>query len=147
MQVTFAPRRLVISPICNKWSLTYLGMMVLICAPLSKRAIQLSPFILTLAMFSTPCQCWKGSGIKKGVCWGGFMPWEPPSGGSLMCWLLSVGSRLPSSMPSPPCCLTVYFPLKSLWADNCRWNVLGCYNGSSASPPFGCPLQPLPSAP
>ena len=42
------------------------------------------------------------------------MPQAPPSGGSLIHWLLSEGSRLPSLMPSPPCHLTVYFPLKSL---------------------------------
>ena len=83
---------------------------VLICAPLAKTAIQLYPFILTLATFSTPCQCWKGSGFKKGVCLGGFMPWEPPSGGSLMCWLLLEGSGLPSLMLPPPCHITVCFP-------------------------------------
>ena len=42
------------------------------------------------------------------------MPQEPPSGGSLMHWLLSEGSRLPSLTPSPPCYLTVSFPSKSL---------------------------------
>ena len=52
----FSPRKFVIGPNCNEWSLTYLGMMVLICVPLSKRAIQLFPFILTLAMFLAPCQ-------------------------------------------------------------------------------------------
>ena len=63
----------------------YLGVMVLICIPLSRRAMQLSPFNLTLAMFSTPYQSQKGSGFKKGVCCGGFTPWKPPSGGSLVC--------------------------------------------------------------
>ena len=48
--------------------------MVLICAPLSSRAMQLSLFILTLATFMTPYQMWKGSGFKERVCWGGFMP-------------------------------------------------------------------------
>ena len=144
MQVTFASRRLVTGPICNEWSLMYLGMMVLIYAPLSKRAIQLSPFILTLATFLTPCQCWKGSRFKKWVCWGSFMPWESLSGGSLMCWLLSEGSGLPLSlMLSPPCHLTVCFPLRSLQASNCGWNVPGCYNDRSISPPFGHPLQPF----
>ena len=34
--------------------------------PLSRRAIQFSPLIFTLTAFSTPCQCWKGSGIQEG---------------------------------------------------------------------------------
>ena len=63
----------------------YLGMMVLICTPLSSRAMQLSPFILTLATFLTPCQHQKGSEFKKGICCGSFMPWEPQFGGSLVC--------------------------------------------------------------
>ena len=105
------------------------------------------PFILTLAMFSAPYHCWKGSRFKKGVCGAGFMPWEPLSGGSSWHWLLSEGSRLPSPMLSPPCHLTVSFPWKSLQAGNCRWNVPGCYSGSSISHLLGYPLQPLPSEP
>ena len=147
LQATLAPRRSVIGPICNEWSLTYLGMMVLIWAPLSKRAIQLSPFILTLAMFLIWYHHWKGSEFKKGVCRVGFMPWEPPSGGSSWHWLLLEGSGLPSLMPSPPCHLTVSFPWKSLQVGNCGWNVLGCYSGSSISHLLGHPLQPLPSKP
>ena len=105
-----ASRRLVIGPICNEWSLTYLGVMVLIWVPLSKRAIQLSPFILNLVMILTLCQCWKGSGFKKGVCWGDFMPQEPLSVGSFTCLLLLEWSRLPSLMLSPPGHLTAFFP-------------------------------------
>ena len=78
MQVTFAPRILVISPICNGWSLTYLGMMLLICAPLSKRAIQLSPLILTLATFN-PMPMLKGVWIQVG---------------SLLGWLYTLGTSV-----------------------------------------------------
>ena len=37
------------------------------------------------------------------------MPRDPPSGGSLWHWSLPEGSGLPSSMPSPPSCLTSLF--------------------------------------
>ena len=116
---------------------------MLICAPLSSRAVQLLPFTFTLAMFSTLCQHWKGSRFKKGVCSGGFMPWELPPGGSWVYWPLLEGSGLPSLMPSPPCCLTVHFPLKSLWAGNYRMNALGYYNGSSTSHLLGASFMAL----
>ena len=106
-QGTFEPRRSVIDPTCSEWLLTYFSMMVFICAPLSKRAIQLSPFIFTLAMFSIPYHHWKGSGFKKGVCKVVFTPQEPLSGGSSCHLLLSEGSRLPSLTLSPPSHLTV----------------------------------------
>ena len=44
-------------------------MMVLICVPLPKRAIQLSPFILTLATYLAPHQHQKGSGFTEGSLW------------------------------------------------------------------------------
>ena len=121
--------------------------MVFICAPLSKRVIQLSPFILTLAMFSTPYHCGKGSRFKKGVCRLVFTPWKPPSGGSLWHLSLPEGSGLPSSMLSPPSHLTVSFLWKTLQVGNCRWNVLGCYSGSSISNLLGHLSQPLPNKP
>ena len=77
--------------------------MVFICAPLSRRAIQLSPLIFTLATFLTPYQCWKRSGFKKGVCVHHSTPLAPPLGASLVWPLLSERSGLPSLMPSPPC--------------------------------------------
>ena len=77
--------------------------MVFICVPLSRRAIQLSPLILTLAMFSTPCHCWKGSGFRKGVCAHCSMPWVLPLEALLVWSLLSEGPGIPSSVPSPPC--------------------------------------------
>ena len=64
--------RLVIGPTCNEWSLMYLGTMVFIWASLSKRAIQLSPFILTLAMFLTLYHCQKGVWIQEGSLWSSF---------------------------------------------------------------------------
>ena len=84
----------------------YLNMMVFTWAPLSKRAMQLSPFIFTLATFSILYHCWKGSGFKKGVCEVVFTPWEPPSEGSSWCSWLSEGSGLPLLLPSPPSHLT-----------------------------------------
>ena len=92
--MTLEPRRSVISPTYNEWSLMYHGMMVFISATLSKTAIQLSLFIFTLATFLIPYHHWKGSRFKKGVCRVVFMPQEPPSGGSLQHLLLSEGSRL-----------------------------------------------------
>ena len=125
----------------------YFSEMVFIWAPLSKKALQLSPFILILATFLTPYHHWKGSGFKKGVCRLVFMPQEPLSGGSSQCLSLLEGSRLPSLMLSPPSHLTVSFLWKSLQAGNCRWNVLGCYSGSSISHLLGHLSQPLPNEP
>ena len=83
MQATFTPRE--IGNLQGVITYVFGGDGVDLCPMWSSRAMQLSPFILTLATFLTPCQHQKGSGFKKGVCCGGFMPWEPPSGGSLVC--------------------------------------------------------------
>ena len=119
--------------------------MVFTWAPLSKRAIQLPPFILTLATFLTPYSHRKGSRFKKGVWRAVFMPWEPPSGGSLWHLLLLEGSGLPLSMLSPPSHLTVSYVWKSLQMGNCRWDVLGFYSGSNISHLLGHLSQPLPN--
>ena len=58
----------VVGPTCRECLFTYLSMMVFTCALLSRRAMQLSPFIFTLATFSILYHHWKGSGFKKGVC-------------------------------------------------------------------------------
>ena len=71
------------------------------------------------------------------------MPQETLSGSSSWCLSLPEGSRLPSLMLSSPSHLTVFFLWKSLQAGNCRWNVLGCYGGSSVSHLLGCLSQPL----
>ena len=140
MEATLAPRRPAIGPTHNKWSLTYLGVMVPIWVPLSKRATQLSLSILTLAMFLTPYHRWKESGFKKGFCRVGFYTPGASIWVSLWHWLLPEGSGLHLSMLSPPCHLTVSFLWKSLQVGNCRWNVLDCYSGSSVSHLLGCLL-------
>ena len=89
----------------------------------------------------------KGVWIQEGSLWIGFMPQEPLSGGSSWHLSLSGGSRLSSLMPSSPSHLTVSFLWKSLQVGNCRWNVPGCYSGSSSSHLLGCLSQPLPNEP
>ena len=86
-------------------------------------------------MFSTPYHHSKGSGFKKGVCRSGFYASRSLHLGALHgIGCCQRGPWAPfMSMPSPPCHLTVSFPWKSLQADNCGWNVLGCYSGSSIS--------------
>ena len=88
----------------------YLGVIVFTCTPLSRRAMQLSPFIFTLAMFSMPYHHWDGSGFKKGVSEDDSMPSDPPFGGSLWHSLLLEGSWLPLLSPFPPSHLTVSCP-------------------------------------
>ena len=84
------------------------GKMVLIWAPLSKGAMQLSPLTLTLATFSIPYHWLKGSGFKKGVCVWHFMLGCP---GTPLPWLPFLeGLRLPSLVPSPVFGLKAYLP-------------------------------------
>ena len=87
--------------------------MVLICVPIVQESHTTPSIYPHSSYVFDPMPMLKGvwmQMMQKGVCWGGFMPWEPLSGGCLMHWLLSEGSRLPSLMPSPPFHLTVYFP-------------------------------------
>ena len=100
------------------------------------------PIYPHLSYVFNPIPSLKGVWIQEGSLWSGFTPQEPPSGGSLWHWLLLEGSGLPSSMPSPPCHLTVSFPWNSLQAGNCGWNVLGCYSSSSAFYLLGHPYSP-----
>ena len=95
-----------------------LGVMVLFCAPLSRRVMQLSPLSLTLAMFSIPYQCWNGSGLEKGVCGGRLMPWRPPPGGPWAQTVLPEGFGLPSSIMSPLHSLTAHLLSWFLPKDN-----------------------------
>ena len=54
MQVTCPPPRSERGPTFSEWFLMNPSIMVFICMPLSRRAIQLSPLTLTLATFSIP---------------------------------------------------------------------------------------------
>ena len=102
-----------------------------------RKAIQLSPLILTLATFLTPNHHWKGLGFKKGVCICHPMPWPHPPRVLLVWSLSSEGSGFHSSGPSPLCGLNVN-PLSMLLPmDSCRWSAPNCYNDNSASLPFG----------
>ena len=121
--------------------------MVFICLPLSRRAIQLSPLIFTLAIFLTPYQCWKGSGFKKEVWVHCPTPWGLPPGMSWAWLLLSEGSGLPSLVPSPPNGLKVTLLLMLLLMGSCRWSTSNCYNTSNASLPSECLSQPSQGAP
>ena len=117
-QATLAPMRLVISPTSRECSFTYLSVIVFTCTPLSRRAMQFSPFIFTFAMFSMPYHHWNGSRFKKGVCENNSMPPEPPVGVSLWCWMVLEGSGLPSPLPAPPSHLTASYPWQPSWVDN-----------------------------
>ena len=111
--------------------------MVFICAPLSRRVIQLSPLILTLPTFSISCHCWKGSVFKKRVCAHCSLPWALPLGALLVWSLLSEGPGLPFSVPSPPCGLNRNFFSMLLPMGSHRWNGPSCYIDSSISLLFG----------
>ena len=89
-------------PTSKEWLLTNPMVIVFICAPLSRRAMQLSLLILMLTTFSIPYHQWKGSGFKKGVCLWHPMPWVSHPGTPLAWppWL--EGSGLPSLALSPP---------------------------------------------
>ena len=107
----------VLSPSLHRWLIHQLGlrgvphlgngfwtkssMMVFICVPLSRRAIQISPLTLTLATFLIPYQWWKGLGFKKGVWLWCPMSWASHLGMPLVWPLLLEGSWLPSSAMSP----------------------------------------------
>ena len=121
--------------------------MIFICMPLSRRAIQLSPLIITLATFSTPCHCWKGSGFEKGVCVHFSTPWALPLGAWLVWSLSSEGPGLPSLVQSPPCSLSVNPFSMLLPMGSHGWSGLGCYSGSSISLPFKYLSRLLPDAP
>ena len=76
--------------------------MVFICAPLSGRAMKLSPLILILATFSILYHQLNGLGFKKGVCVWHFMPWASHPGAPLV-WspsLRGLGSLI-------QCCLLI----------------------------------------
>ena len=92
---------------------TKLGIIVFICAPLLRRAIQLSPLTLTLAMFSTPYHHWKGLRFYKGVCVWHPTPWASHPGVLLVEPPFLEGSRLPSLVPSPLCSLNsvLFWPI------------------------------------
>ena len=110
--------------------------MVFICVPLSRRTIQLSPLILTLATFLTPCHRWKGSGFKKGVCVHCSMPWVLPLGVSLVWSLLSEGSRLSSSVLLSPRLNGNSFSMLLPMGSH-GWSDPSCYSDSSISLPLG----------
>ena len=113
--------------------------MVFICVSLSRRAIQLSPLILTLATFLTPChhagRDWDSR--RESVCaW--LYTLGTPSGGISLAWLLlSEGPRLPSLALSPPCSLNLNLFSMFLPMGSHGWSGLGCYSGSSISLLFG----------
>ena len=87
--------------ISREWFSMNPGVMVLICIPLSRRAIQLSPLTLTLAMFSILYHWLKGMGFKKGVCVWHFMPWVSCPGAPSVWSPFPEGLGLPSLAPSP----------------------------------------------
>ena len=131
MQASLELTRLVIGPTCSEWLLTYLSMIVFIWSPLSKRAIPLSPFILTLAMFLIPYHCWKGpdsrrESVRWYLCLGSLIWW-------LFVALIIVGvvqAPFVDTFPSFPfnCFLSIeVFTI----AGNYGWNVQGCCNGNS----------------
>ena len=76
-------------------------------APLSRRAIQLFPLTLTLAMFLTPYHHWKGFGFKKTVCVQCPMPWASHPGAPSAESIFLEGSGLPSLVQSPLCSLNL----------------------------------------
>ena len=116
--------------------------------PLSRRAIQLSPLIFTLAIFLTPCHCWKGSGFKKGSLCTLLYALDVPSMGVSLAWsLLSGGPRLPSSVLSPPCGLNGHLFLMLLPIGNHGWSGPSCYSDNSISLLFGHLSQLSPGAP
>ena len=98
---TPCPPRSERGPISREWFSMSPGIMVLILAPLSKRAMHLSPLISTLATFSVPYHWLKGLGFKKAVCvWhftpGVSHPWTPSAWSPFL-----EGLRLPSLVLSP----------------------------------------------
>ena len=99
--------------------------MVLICAPLSRRALQLSLLIFTLATFSTLYQPLNGPGFKKGVCLGHVMPWEPPPGSSWALLLSPEGSGLPSLTTVPSLQFNCIFSLEVLTSGQLQINCSG----------------------
>ena len=116
--MNLAPRRLVIQPHLQ-WVITYIFRhdSVDLGAVVQESHTTLSIYPHCSYVFD-PVPMLNGLCIQEGSLLGGFMPQEPLSGGSSMHCLLSEGSGLPSSMPSPPWHLTVYFPLKSSWKGN-----------------------------
>ena len=101
-QATHLPTMSERGPTSREWFSMNPGIMVLICVPLSRRAMQLSPLTLTLATFSIPYHQLKGSGCKKGVCAWDLMPWTSHPGAPLAWSAFLEGPRLPSSVPPPP---------------------------------------------
>ena len=116
--------------------------------PLSRRAIQLSPLILTLATFSTPCHHWKGSGLKKGVCVHCSTPWVLPLGvlPAQSAFIWGVWAPFFSAM-SLLCSLNVDLFSMLLPMGSHRWSGPSCYSDSSISLPFGHLSWPSPGAP
>ena len=118
----------------SEWFSMYPGMMVLICVPLSRRSMQLSPVTLTLARFSILYHWLKGSGFKKGVCAHHFMPWVSHPGAPLA-WLSFLEElSLPSLVPSPWSKLKVHLPSFLPALGNCRLSGLGYHSDNNASP-------------
>ena len=139
-QTTHLPIRSVRGPTSREWVSMNSGVTVLICAPLPKRAIQLSLLTLTLAMFLILYQWVKVSIFKKGVWVWCFtpevsLPWVPSE------WLPFLRAWLPYLVPSPPSGLKVS-PTQFLPAmGNHRWSDLGCCNGNSTFSPVENPRQ------
>ena len=108
--------------------------MVLICAPWSRRAMQLSPLTLTLATFLIPYHWLQGSGFKKGVCAQYLMPWTSHPGAPLARPSFLEGLSLPSLVLSPLSSLKVHLPSSLPALGNCGWSGLGCHSDNNASP-------------
>ena len=77
------------------------GVMVLICAPLSRTPMQLSPLTLTLATFSVMYHQLKGLEFKKGDCIQHFTPWMSHPGAPVAWLSFREWLKLPSLVPSP----------------------------------------------
>ena len=139
MQVTCPPVRSERGPTSSEWFSINPGIIVLICMPLPRRAIQLSPFTFTLTAFLIPYHWLKGSGFKKGVCAQLLTPWLPHLGVSLVWLPFPERPRLPSLALYPLFGLIVTLSWMPLPGDSFQWNVVGCYNGSSSFPPIEHP--------
>ena len=141
-QMTHLPMRSERGLTSRGWVSTNSGMMVLICVPLSKRAIQLSLLTLTLAMFLIPYHQVKGSGFKKGVWVWCFIPRMSQDEAPLMWLPFLEGFVLPSLVQSPSSCLEAVLPELTPAVCNHRWSDLGCHSDNSTSPPATHPCQP-----
>ena len=118
--VTYPPTRSERGPTSRKWFSTNPGIMVFICAPLSRKAMHLSLLTLTLAIFLIPYHQLKGSGFKNGVCVWCFTPWASHLGAPLAWSPFLEGPRLPSLVSSPLFSLNVSLvwmssPMGNLW--------------------------------